>query len=426
MFRRLLEKLRRRGPIKLAIVGAGSRGQMYAHHALELPEHVQVVAVAEPRLEWRQRVAAAHELPPERCFTNWEELAAAGKVADAVVIATPDALHLAPCLAFAEMGCHLLVEKPLALREADCQAIVAAVERAGVIMGVAHVLRYTAHTHAMREVLHSGEIGRIVSVQHLEPVGWWHQAHSFVRGNWRNEAESTFMLMAKSCHDLDWLRYMMDEPCSAVASFGGLFHFKKENQPKGAAERCLDCRVAAECPYDAQRFYLERFDAGARHWPLDVLAAEVTRGNLLTALRSGPYGRCVYSCDNDVVDHQVVNLEFQSGATVAFTMTAFTPQAPRQTKFFGTHGQLSTDGVQIGVMDFVSGKERTFTPDAGASGHGGGDYAFMDAFLAAVKAGDQSLVVSGPQETLESHRIVFAAEHARRAGTVVRLGSAVL
>jgi predicted dehydrogenase len=348
-------------------------------------------------------------------------LVAAGKLADAVVIATPDALHREPCLRFAEKGWHMLVEKPLALAEEDCRRIVAAVKSAGVVMAVAHVLRYTAHTQQLKTLLKNGVLGEIVSIQHLEPVGFWHQAHSFVRGNWRNSRESTFMLLAKSCHDLDWLRYVMDQPCRAVCSFGSLFHFKKENRPAKAADRCLDCPVAAQCAYDAQRIYLGRFDAGQRHWPLDVLAPEVTRESLLQALRHGPYGRCVYACDNDVVDHQVVNLQFANGSTAVFTMTAFTESAPRQTQIFGTRGHLTTDGQEIRVYDFTTGQTAVHEPHAGPGGHSGGDFALLKTFLEAVRSGDVSSIVSGPRETLESHSLVFAAERSRLEGRVEQL-----
>jgi len=405
-------------PVTLAIIGAGSRGAGYATFATAFPGRAKVVAVAEPREDVRRAIARAHGIPADRQFASWEEAAALPKFADAVVIATQDRMHTAPALAFAEKGWHILLEKPMAPTEAECQEIVGAVKRAGVHFAVGHVLRYTNYTRQLKAILQSGRLGRIASIQHLEPVGYWHQAHSFVRGNWRNTAASTFMLMAKSCHDLDWLRHLMAVPCRAVSSFGGLFHFRPENKPAGAADRCLDCAVAADCAFDARRFYLDRLHRGQTGWPLDVLVPVPTEAAVLDALRYGPYGRCVYASDNDVVDHQVVNLEFATGATASFTMTAFTEAAPRQTKVFGTRGELSGDGRTLTIFDFLTRETEKIDTEAVAApgvlaGHGGGDFGLMDAFVGAIESGDASRILSGPDETLESHRMVFAAERSR-------------
>ncbi|MEU9106026.1 Gfo/Idh/MocA family oxidoreductase [Streptomyces xanthophaeus] len=409
--------------VTLAVVGAGDRGSAHARWALAHPERARVVAVAEPRTARRERFAADHALPAGAAVSDWRELAARGRVADAVLICTLDREHLEPVLEFAALGHHIMLEKPMALTEDECRRIVAAVEEAGVILSVGHVLRYTPYTRALKEVLASGRIGEVVSVQHLEPVGFWHQAHSFVRGNWRRSDEATSMLMAKSCHDLDWLQYVLGAPPVRVSSFGRLSHFRPEQRPAGAAGRCLDCAVEAACPYSATRDYGDRLAAGRHGWPLSVLIDEFTPQALETALREGPYGRCVYACDNDVVDHQVVAMEFASGATATFTMTAFTEQADRQTRIFGTRGELRGDGQQLHVYDFLTRTTESIGPGpAGAmdaaGGHGGGDAGLMDAFVSAVAAGDPSLVRSGPQESLISHLTVLAAERARHLGSV--------
>lgn len=417
--------MKRRRPVTLLIVGAGDRGSVYARCAAAMPSRARVVGVAEPRDFHRNRIADAHGLAPEHVFRDWSEAAAAPRFADAVVIATPDRLHAAPAVAFARSGHHLLLEKPMATREADCARIVRAVRRAGVHLAVGHVLRYTPYTRTLRAVLDSGAIGRIVSVQHLEPVGHWHQAHSFVRGNWRNEADSTFMLMAKSCHDLDWLRHIVGLPCRRVSSFGSLLHLHPGNRPAGAARRCAVCRLRQTCPWSATRIYPGLLRKGCRGWPVNVVAPEATPAALREALRRGPYGRCVYACDNDVVDHQVVALEFEGGASAVFTMTAFTGATRgRTTRIFGTKGELVGDSATISVTDFLTGRTRTLDPrgSAAAGGHGGGDEGLFEAFIAAVATDDRSKILSGPDETLESHRMVFAAERARRTGRVVAVG----
>ncbi|MFD0688882.1 Gfo/Idh/MocA family protein [Actinomadura fibrosa] len=417
----------------IAVAGAGLRGSGYARRIREAGRG-RIVAVAEPDPARRARFAAEHGLPPERTFAGWREMAAAGRPADGVIIATQDAEHAGPAVAFAGLGCHILLEKPMATSEADAVRVLEAAERAGVMLAVCHVLRYTPYTRLVRGLLADGRIGAPVSVQHLEPVGWWHHAHSYVRGNWRREDESGPMLMTKSCHDIDWLVHVMGEVPSRVGSFGRLSHFRPENRPAGAASRCVGCAVEPACPYSATRLYLSCLgDPEREAWPLGAVTDDRTEAGVLAALREGPYGRCVYDCDNDVVDHQVVNLEFPSGATGAFTMTAFTPAAQRQTRIFGTHGCVEGDGVRVSVRDFVTGELEVLEADRHGAArnspggapmdgrHDDGDDALADAFVEALATGDPSRLSSGARESLATHRVVWAAERARRDGVVVEL-----
>jgi predicted dehydrogenase len=409
-------------PVTLAVVGAGSRGGAYGGWALAHPDRARVVAVAEPRAVRRERLASAHAIPAAGSFASWQALADRGRVADAVLVCTQDAMHVQPAVAFAELGYHLLLEKPMATTQAGCRRIVEAVQRAGVLLAVCHVLRYSPYTRLVKRLVDAGRLGEVVSVQHLEPVGFAHHAHSYVRGAWRRQDAATFMLMAKSCHDLDWLAYVVGRPIRRVASFGGLAHFRPEQRPAGAADRCLDCGVEPDCPYSAVRFYARHLDRDD-DWPLVAVVEDRTKAGLAAALRQGPYGRCVYACDNDVVDHQVLALEFAGGATGTFTMTAFTTGGYRRTRLFGTRGELDGDGQTVTVHDFLTGTSETLqahTPgDATAGGgHGGGDWGLLDAFVRAVATGDRSHILSGPRESLAAHLAAFAAEHARRTGTV--------
>jgi predicted dehydrogenase len=409
----------------LIVVGAGGRGTGYAEFAKAFPDRVRIVGVVEPRKFQRQHIAKTHAIAPENVFRDWPDLAAREKFADGAIIATPDALHEAPAVALAAKGYHLLLEKPMAPDEAACRRIAKVVEESKIILAVGHVMRYTRYTEQLKKVVDSGRVGEVVSMQHLEPVGYWHQAHSFVRGNWRNEAESSFMLLAKSCHDLDWIRYIMGARCRSVASFGSLFHFKKENRPPNAADRCLDCACESQCPYSAKKIYLGFFKKDPHNWPVNIVVDEPNEENLMEALRTGPYGRCVYACDNDVVDHQVVNMLFEGGKTASFTMTAFTQAAARKTRIFGTHGELDGDGATLRVHDFMTDKteEIDATPpeDAVLEGHDGGDDGLMDCFVRAIAENNPALVRSSGAETLESHLMVFAAERARRENRVVDL-----
>ena len=222
--------------VTAVVVGAGGRGRGYSLFAKELPERLKIVGVAEPKEFNRNWMVENHHLPADRVFVDWRELAQQPKMADAVIIATQDAMHVDPAVAFARLGYAMLLEKPMAPNEEDCQRITSAVKEAKILFAVCHVMRYTTYTQALKNLVDSGLIGEVVSLQHLEPVGYWHQAHSFVRGNWRNEKESSSMLLAKSCHDLDWIRYVMGENCRSVSSFGALKHLRNpRNQSKLAA-----------------------------------------------------------------------------------------------------------------------------------------------------------------------------------------------
>lgn len=366
-----------------------------------------------------------HAIHADHVFRDWREAVRRPRLADAALICTQDAMHEAPTRALAALGYHILLEKPMAPTPASCRRIVAAVHRAGILFAVCHVMRYTRFTRALKQMIAAGAIGDVVNVQLMEPVGFWHQAHSFVRGNWRNEAESSFMLLAKSCHDIDWLRHIIGRPCRRVASFGSLHHFRRENQPAGAADRCVECAIEPGCPYSAARIYGRCAAEGLKGWPLDVVNPALTAEGLQQALRDGPYGRCVYACDNDVVDHQVVNLEYAGGISASFTMAAFNPGGGRLVRIGGTRGYIEADGSVIRRYDFLTRAWQstdTAAGDAGIlGGHGGGDGGIMDAFTAAVATGDRNLILSGPDETLESHLTVFAAETARRRGSVVRM-----
>ncbi len=412
--------------VTIAVVGAGVRGTSHAKRVSRSGE-ARVAAVAEPNPDRRMRMVADYDIPPPRVFSDWRDLAQAPRCADAVIITTQDALHVEPCERLAALGYHIMLEKPMAPTEAESQRIVHAVERAGVILAVCHVLRYSPYTQTVKKLLDSGRLGDLVNIQHLEPVGWWHFAHSYVRGNWRREDQSSSLLMAKCCHDLDWLGYLVGRHTVRVASFGSLVHFISENRPSGAAARCLDCLVEPACPYSAPRLYLGCLgDPGRAHWPLGPVTADATVDGVLAALRTGPYGRCVYDCDNDAVDQQVVIIEYEGGLTATHTVTAFTEMAERKTRIFGSHGCVDGDGARLVVTDFVSGKTETIAV-VDARGrpinerHGGGDQALVNTFVSAISTGDPSKILSGPRESLHSHRVVWAAEQSRHSNTVISL-----
>ncbi|XP_056305831.1 uncharacterized protein zgc:154075 [Danio aesculapii] len=416
-------------PVEVIVVGAGNRGENYSEYARIFPDRMQVVGVADPREFVRKKLQARHKVPDQNTFKDWHCVAEREKFADAVLICTPDRLHKDPAVALAKKGYHILLEKPMAVTEQDCTEIVEAIIQNGVIFAVGHVLRYNPVIHKIKLLIDSGVVGDVIHIQHLEPVGFYHFAHSFVRGNWRNEAESSFALLAKSCHDLDLIHHWAGgRRCIKVSSFGSLSHFTKENKPKEAANRCLDCPVEGDCAYSAKKIYLDRVKKGAVGWPVSVICSNSLPDieSVTEALRTGPYGRCVYDCDNDVCSNQVVNMEFEGGLTAAFTMVAFTKEiCERKTTIYGSKGELSCDGHEITVFDFLTNKTTKHTSDGtvpgnfAKGGHGCADFHLIDSFISAVTNGDPTMIRSGPMETLVSHKLVFQAERARLENRVV-------
>src|ERR1700716_4155043 len=219
------------GPVTLAVLGAGARGTTFSGFAEQFPDRARVVAVADPRADRRDALAGRLGVPAGRRFADWRELAAQGRLADAVVVTTPDREHVGPAVRFPALGYHVLLEKPMAPTRGGCVRVVAAAEQAGFILAVCHVMRYTAYTEAVHRAVAEGRLGQIVGVDHMEPVGWWHFAHAYVRGNWRRSDQSGPSLLTKCCHDLDWLRHIVGRPAVTASSQGGLRHFTAANPP---------------------------------------------------------------------------------------------------------------------------------------------------------------------------------------------------
>ena len=406
-------------PVSVAIIGAGSRGGMFGELVAGMPELGRVAAVAELRDAWRDRFAERHGLPTSAVFRDWRELFDGPRRCDAIVVATLDRDHAEPAIAASRLGYHLLLEKPMAVKLEDCRAIAAAQKAAGTVSSVCHSLRYHAGFAALKATVAAGRIGRPVTMDQLEQVTWWHQAHSFVRGNWGREERSTFMLLAKSCHDIDFLAHLAaPAACRSVCSYGSLAYFNRANAPADSADRCLDCVREPRCPYSAVKAYV---DADRESWPAFVIAADHTREGHLEAVRTGPYGQCVWRADNDVVDHQVVALEFEGGLTATFTMTAFAQHGGRRIRVHGTEGEIEFTEERMQVRTFADRRDENVAFAAEEGGHGGGDARVLRSFLSAVQLGDPSLVSTDIQESMRTHTIVFAAERSRRLGRSVEL-----
>lgn len=429
------------------VVGGGSRGHGYALMAVESPDALKVTGIAEPQDGRRTLIASEHCLENnlEYVTKTWEDLLRLPKRADFVIIATQDADHAKPAIEFMKRGYHVLVEKPMATTPEDCMEMVEISKKYNVMLGVCHILRYTPYTQKIHELVKNGEIGNVMSVQHIEPVGNWHFAHSYVRGNWRNEDVAAFILMAKSCHDVDWLRYVVGMPIAKVQCMGSLTHFKRAFKPTGAGdvERCVDCpdNVATDCPYNANGIYTERAKAGKFRFPLRSLVdGTPTLPDIEEAVKLGPYGRCVYECDNTQPDVITANIEFsqddngkQKTVFCSFMMTAATEQVcNRHTRISGSLGEIISDMFgKIKLTKFSANRDNfkttTFKPkildenDTLVDGHGGADWFMLNAFCAAVALNDPSLIIADATETLETHMATFAMEEARKTGNFVSI-----
>ncbi|MDU5144528.1 MAG: Gfo/Idh/MocA family oxidoreductase [Paenibacillus dendritiformis] len=408
--------------VKLALIGAGLRGVNYTNYALEHPVEAEVVAVAEPVEERRMSFQQAHRLPDEMCFADWREMMNRPKLADAVLICTQDYMHYGPTMRALECGYHVLLEKPMSPKPLECIRMGERARQAGLVFSICHVLRYTRFFGTIKQMLEEGRIGRLMSIQHNENVGYWHQAHSFVRGNWRNADETSPMILAKSCHDMDILLWLAGESCTNVASFGRLSHFKAENAPAGAPKRCLDgCPAAEDCLYYAPKTYLTDED----NWMKLAISDDQSYEGRLKAIQEGPYGRCVYHCDNNVVDHQVVSMDFRNEVTAVFTMSAFTKECSRTIKLMGTEGEIrgAMEKNEIELIRFDRNEPEPIFLGApgGHAGHGGGDEGLIRDFIRLVANGGALQGLTSAENSVQSHMMAFAAEEARVTGKVVHL-----
>ena len=409
------------------VIGAGGRGSRYSEIAKKMGEDFKIIAVAEPIDSRRNHIKELFDIPEEMCHTSWEDFLSRPKFADLVILATMDRDHLAPTMAAIDKGYDILLEKPMSATPEECCQIERAAKEKGVFILVCHVLRYTPFFNAIKKVIDSGRIGKVMHIQHAECVGNLHQSHSFVRGNWRNSQESSCMILQKSCHDMDILAYLLGEKCTRVSSFGSLSYFKPENAPEGAPERCSDgCPHADTCYYNAEKVYLEH---GRDKFMTHALLQRNEHGTddeIKELLKTSPYGRCVFHCDNDVVDHQTVNLEFESGATVSFTMAAFN-KGGRHLRVMGTDGEIQAnmDEDHLTLYDFAT---RSYSKinisdavviDGIDGGHGGGDSGIMNALSRKLHGKEVTLCTL--EETCRNHLISFAAEESRVTGKTINM-----
>ena len=343
-------------------------------------------------------------------------------MADCALVCTQDTMHFEPVTKALEKGYHVLCEKPMSPDAAEIVTMGNMAEKYGRILMICHVLRYSSFFSRIKDLIEEGRLGKLISIQHIEEVGYWHHAHSFVRGNWRRSDETSPMILQKCCHDMDILLWLAGSSCTKVSSFGDLTYFKDENAPEGAPAYCLDgCPHRDQCAFYAPKFYFEHPKAEPDGF-IHAVSADTDRKAVLEALKTGPYGRCVFHCDNNVVDHQVVNLEFENHVTVNMTMSAFTENCARRIHIMGTKGELrgNMELGEIELSDFSTGEKeiiRLYTPP---TGHSGSDTNMMKDFVRYLRE-DSAQVRSGASVSVESHLIALAAERSRVTGETVDL-----
>lgn len=410
------------------LIGAGMRGTIYTNEMLKFKDKFKVIGVAEPIESRRNIIKEKHNISDDMCFGGWEEILAKPKMADLAVICTMDDMHYEPAMKAIELGYNILLEKPVAPTAKECADIALAAEKKGVKVLVCHVLRYTPFFKKVKETVMDGTIGDIMSVIHVEAVGNIHQSHSYVRGNWHSEEETSPMLLAKCCHDLDIIQWILNEPCEKIQSFGKLTYFTPEYAPEGAPERCIDggCPIEDTCPYNSKKLY---YDDKNNMWFRPACTKGISKGEIptdqevMTALKTTDYGLCVYKAHNDVVDHQTVNMQFKSGANATLSMNAFN-RGGRYIRIFGTKGELSAhmDAEKIYIYTFED-KKHTEVPSVSTDesilgGHGGGDAGLVYELYDYLGGNYNGYCAADINISVKNHLIGFAAEKSRREDSV--------
>ena len=413
--------------VKVAILGLGSRGATtYGDYLITLSD-VKISAICDIDKDKLNFYQNKYHVEKKDCFLNSEDFFKAGKLADILIIATMDQDHYSQAMKALDLKYHLLLEKPIALNLKQCLDIENKALKNNLYVVVCHVLRYSLFYKKIKEIVNSKILGNIININTTENVGYWHQAHSFVRGNWNNSNKTSPMILQKCCHDFDILNWIIDKKPLNVSSFGSLSLFKKENAPKDSSNYCYDCKIQNNCPYNAVKYYVDSIkndkDLG---WPYDVVVLNPTKDKVLAAIKNGPYGRCVYKCDNNVVDHQIVNIQYEDNITATHTMCAFSKDCYRDIKIFATRGDLIANTLNNTIIyhTFVDNKE--FVIDVSKltndlSGHMGGDKLMINELLKLINK-ETSQLDSSIEKSVLSHVIAFAAEESRiNKGVVINL-----
>lgn len=409
-----------RNPTPIVAIGVGNRMLKYLTYVEQHPERVQLVAIVEPDDIRRQQVADKFKLPKEACFKSYEDFFKTDSTAEAAFICTPEKDHFKPCISALKKNMHVLLEKPAAQNIDQLKEIRDLSARTGKEVIICHILRYHPCFLKIKELIKSGKYGRIVSITHTENVGIDRMCHSYVRGSMNRESDNNPMLLAKCCHDIDFLLWLSEAKCKSISSFGSRLWFRSENAPEGSASRCLNCKVEDKCPYSAIDLYWRR-----REWisnfiiPENQTIDEVLRHEL----KQGDFGRCVYHCDNDVVDNQVVTMNMDDGSIVTLHMDIFTQRDCRYTEIKLTEGEIISDGKSIHATHFATREHSTFEfPSLDRNPfHGGADLRLVEQFLNSIRGEGKIKASTTIDEAIRVHIVCQEADKSRKSGETVKI-----
>ncbi|MBR5388734.1 MAG: Gfo/Idh/MocA family oxidoreductase [Clostridia bacterium] len=405
---------------KLVILGFGQRGRGYASFAKNNPEKFEIAAVIDTDKERLDEAKA--EYPAAGVYADYKDFIKDKVRADMVAVCTQDEQHKEHAIAMMAAGYDLLLEKPIANNRKDCEEIYKASIKYGRKVIVCHVLRYSPFYSAVKKVIDSGELGEIITINASENVGYWHQSHSFVRGPWRNKEQSSPMILAKCCHDMDIIRYLMGEKCVSVNSYGSLYYFNKDHAPDGSTEYCSACPHSETCLWNAQRLYTTE-EYG---WTVGYFGkVGSSKEEILRDLKGTQYDKCVFHNDNDVVDHEVTIMQFANGKTACHTMTAFSKNVYRDLKVHGTkaelYGSMEDNCFEIRYFGKDTKKVTIDLSNVNSGSHNGGDYCMMSSLYENLN-GEKAEGITYLDVSLESHLMSFAAEESRlRNGKTIKI-----
>lgn len=410
----------------VSVIGLGNRGTEYMRFLKSFhSKKVSIHSLCDIRQQALDDIAPKYDIPKERQYLSTKAFFEKGVLSDALIISTQDASHYEITKAALLTGYKMiLLEKPVSGNKEEYYEIRDLAKEKNALLIICHVLRYSNYYSKIKEIISSGLIGDVVSINHTENVGYFHFAHSFVRGNWRDEFTSTPSLLAKCCHDLDLIAWFVDSKCTSVSSVGGLRYFKKECAPEGATETCLGgCKAKKDCPYDAERLYITDpfYKATFIKYMKRTLTGKLenSKEDVLNALKYGEYGKCVFLTDNNVCDHQIVTMQFENGATAVLNMLAFSEKCFRECHIVGTKGELIGYNTKLQLNIFGKKSTAIHTGSAGFTGHVEGDLRLISGFVRLLCGENDDLTdITTIDATVISHDIALAAEESRKNGGI--------
>lgn len=406
--------------IKVGLIGFGNRGRLYSSFIKDLSDKVEYVAVCDYRIE--ELLDSLKQYNLKHTFKDVEDFFNAKLDLDLVCICSMDKYHFYQTKKCLELGYNVLLEKPVSNNLKEVIELNELAHKNNLKLIVSYVLRYTLFYKMIKDIIDSGEIGKVININNTENVAYWHHAHSYTRGNWKYEKETGPMILTKCSHDMDLIYWLMGKNVDKISSFGNRSYLIKENAPKDAAEYCIDCIEKDNCPFNAYRFYLNN-----KEWLRPIIGDDLSDENIMKNLYHNQYTRCAYKTNADVVDHQVVNILFDDKTTASHTMNAYTRYCYRDIKVMGSHGCIegNFEEKKFKVYHFKDNSEREvdithFTDDF--VGHGGGDRVMFIELIDYLLTGNKTKSLTSISESVISHEMAFAAEKSRvNEGKVVKI-----